>query len=98
MIEIRVHNASDMDFDRVRVVFPERNEVDYGRLARGALSAFRATGHAYRYAHIDVRVGDRHYSLEPIDYVGEQPLTPGRYTYVLGIDSGRLTVELEVAQ
>jgi hypothetical protein len=94
-IEIRIRNASGMNFDRVRVVFPDKVEVDYGAVAKGALSAFRAANQAYRYAPIYVKAGDREFSQHPIDYVGEQPLAPGRYTYVVRIEGGRLSNDLE---
>ena len=32
---------------------------------------------------------------QPIDYMGEQELSAGRYTYSLGVDNGRLSVQLE---
>jgi len=97
-VEIRIKNASDIDFDRVRVVFPERDEADYGAVAKGRFSAFRDTRHAYRYAQVHVKAGDRDISLEPIDYVGEQELAPGRYTYVLRIEGNRLAIDLEKAE
>lgn len=97
-VEIRIKNASDVDFDRVRVIFPARDEVDYGRVAKGALSDFHPARRAYRYAEIHATSGDREFSLQPIDYVGEQPLAPGRYTYVLRVEAGRLTVDLEKAE
>jgi hypothetical protein len=95
---IRIQNATGENFDRVRVYFPDRCEVDYGAVAKGSLSAFRGTRRAYRYAGLKVTVGDRELSLQPIDYVGERELAPGRYTYVLGIEEGRLTIALEKAE
>jgi hypothetical protein len=97
-INIRVRNDSAADFDRVVIVFPKQQEVDYGRLARGDVSQFRATAQAYRYAGVRVTIGQRELALNPIDYVGEQPLAPGRYTYVLGVEGDRLTLSLERVQ
>src|SRR5262245_12004121 len=96
-VEIRIKNASGRDFDRVRVVFPDRDEVDYGPVARGGFSAFRSARRAYRYAQIHVKAGDRDFSLQPMDYVGERDLSPGRYTYVVRIVGDGLAVDLEIA-
>jgi hypothetical protein len=94
-VEIRIRNESDVDFDRVLVQFPGQREVDYGALRKGAVTAFKATSRAYRYAGLSVRAGSQGLSLQPIDYLGEQELSAGRYPYALGVENGRLTVQLE---
>lgn len=94
-VMIRVKNATDEDFSRVEVNFPGGHRVDYGAVEKGGVSAFHETQRAYRYAAIKATVGDRELSLQPMDYVGEQELAAGRYTYVLGIAGGQLTVTLE---
>jgi hypothetical protein len=94
-IEIRIRNASEIDFDSVRVVFPDRDEARFGPISKGASSDFKRTARAYRYAEIHVNAGGRELRLQPYDYVGEQPLAPGRYSYVLGVQGERLTVDLE---
>ncbi len=94
-VEIRISNGSDVDFDRVRVHFPDQREVDYGPVPKGGVTAFQAIGRAYRYAGVTVKAGKQELSLQPIDYMGEQELTAGRYTYSLGVDNGRLTLKLE---
>jgi hypothetical protein len=58
-------------------------------------TAFQATSRAYRYAGLSVLAGNEELSLQPIDYMGEQELSAGRYTYSLGVDNGQLTVQLE---
>ena len=97
-IEIRIRNASEIDFDSVRVVFPDRDEAHFGPIAKGASSDFKRTTRAYRYAGIEVNAGGRKLQLMPYDYVGERELAPGRYTYVLGIQGERLTIDLEKAE
>jgi hypothetical protein len=96
-IEIRIRNASEIDFDSVRVVFPGRDEADFGAISKGASSDFKRTARAYRYAEIHVNAGGRELKLQPYDYVGERQLAPGRYSYVLGVQGDRLTVDLEKA-
>lgn len=94
-IEIRVRNESGLHFEWVRVRFPETGEIDYGAVANGAVSAYHATTRAYRYASVLTKTGDGELSFQPMDYVGEQELAAGRYTYVLRVDHGVLTIELE---
>ena len=96
-IEIRIRNASEIDFDSVRVVFPDRDEAHFGHIAKGESSDFKPTTRAYRYAEIHVNAEGRELRLQPYDYVGERELTPGRYSYVIGVQEGRLTVDLEKA-
>ncbi|MHB0955377.1 MAG: hypothetical protein ACYC0X_03265 [Pirellulaceae bacterium] len=96
-LEIRIINASGIDFDSVVVVYPDRDEVQYGRIPKGTASDFARTTRAYRYATIRAKAGERDYLLQPIDYVGERQLAPGRYSYVLRVQAGRLICELESA-
>jgi hypothetical protein len=94
-VEIRIKNDSDVDFDRVRVQFPDQHEIDYGPVPRGGVTDFQATDRAYRYAGVSVVAGDQELSLQPIDFLGERELSMGRYTYLLGVEDGRLTLRLE---
>lgn len=96
-IEIRIRNGSEIDFDSVRVVFPDRDEAHFGSIPKGASSDFKRTARAYRYAEIHVNAGGRELRLQPFDYVGERQLAPGSYSYVLGIQGDRLTIDLEHA-
>lgn len=97
-IEIRVRNASSADFEHVVVTFPNQHRVDYGRVRAGEVSDYRSVEQAYRYAGIAASAGARELTLAPIDYVGERPLDPGRYTYVLGRENDRLTLSLQREQ
>lgn len=96
-IQIRIKNSSVIDFDSVRVMFPDRDEEYFGPISKGAMSDFKRTARAYRYAEVHVNAGGRELTLIPYDYVGERELPPGRYTYVLGIQGHRLTIDLEKA-
>ena len=79
---VRLHNASPHALDNVRVNFGE-GTVAYGNLAPGQVSDYRLATGAYRYARLEARIGGAPYVLQPIDYVGETRLAPGRYTYRL---------------
>lgn len=79
-VYLRVHNASDIDFDSLTVEFPIQTE-EFGTLAAGEASDYRLIDGAYRYAYAEARHRDQLYVLQPIDFVGESFLRPGTYTY-----------------
>lgn len=79
---IRIVNNSPFAFDEVEVNFSSQQET-YGALAVGAQTQYRPVVQAYRYAYVRVRSGAKTVVQQPIDYVGETPLAPGRYSYVI---------------
>jgi hypothetical protein len=94
-VEIRIANANAFALDQVIVGFPQQQE-DYGAIPPHGRSEYRHVKHAYSYAYVEVyRRGER-LVLQPIDYVGESPLPPGRYTYLLAIEpaEGEMTLSL----
>ena len=94
-IEVRVANLSTFPFASVDVVFPE-DSVDYGAVSANGISAYRRVSKAYAYALIIVQVGGEELRIQPIDYVGEPELQPGRYTYLLNTTvEGQLTLALQ---
>ncbi|MCA8831248.1 hypothetical protein [Hymenobacter pini] len=96
-VQIRVKNASSHRFESV-YVNTSGGEEDYGSLSAGKNSDYARFTTAYRYAYIKVRVKGQELVLHPIDYVGEVPLAPGKYTYVVEVAdlaAGRLNVTLE---
>ncbi|HSJ09004.1 MAG TPA: hypothetical protein VK928_03800 [Longimicrobiales bacterium] len=84
-VEVRVSNLSAVAFDSVTVTFPSETHR-YGRVDAGASSGYAQVSQAYRYARIEVWAAGASYVLQPIDYVGEQPLAPGRHTYGLTLN------------
>ena len=92
-VNVRVANNSSFAFERVEVVFPE-NEVDYGSVSAHGVSEYTPVETAYRYAYIEVEIDGEVLKIQPIDYVGETPLGPGFYTYLLNVTvEGHLTLE-----
>ncbi|MGB5379031.1 hypothetical protein, partial [Muriicola sp.] len=52
---------------------------------------------AYAYAYIQITAGEEVYVLQPIDFVGEEILPIGLYTYELDIDAeGQVTLEFSI--
>lgn len=91
---IRVVNASAVDFDAVEVAFLASPRA-LGPVPAGAASDYAPFETAYRYGYVRAETAAGALVLQPIDYVGEEPLAPGRYTFRLGVDGGALTLELE---
>jgi heat shock protein HslJ len=96
-VQVRVRNDSAIDFEQVRVTFA-RGRVDYGALPSGQYSDYRRAEWAFKYAGIRVIVDGKELTRGVTDYMGETPLPPGRYTYVLNADTGSLDLRLEVDQ
>lgn len=96
-VEIRVANQSGVDFERLDVTFPS-GKVEYGRLAAGAMSGYRRVEKAYRYAQVEAMRGGETLTLQPQDYMGETPLSPGHYTYTIGMDESGNTLTLDLIE
>jgi hypothetical protein len=88
---IRIHNASTYDYDELQV-----GQEVYGALPAGAYTEYRDFGTAYRYNYVLLRIGADEFVIQPIDYVGEEPLGEGTFTYeidVVDYDSRNLSIE-----
>jgi hypothetical protein len=92
-VELRVRNQSAAEFDSVTIQFPGAT-LRYGRLLAGGASAYLEADGAYRYGYVEVWSGNSKFVLQPVDYVGEETLRPGRYTYELGLSGESLTLTL----
>jgi hypothetical protein len=95
-ITIRIRNASSYSFESV-YVNTSGGENTYGALAAGQSTQYLGGyTQAYRYAYIKVVINGQELVLQPIYYVGETGLTPGSYTYVIGVtDLARKQLSLQ---
>lgn len=95
-VRVRVHNDTGKELEEVQVTFADGGLVIFGGLAAGGTSKYvDPAGPVYASASAQVRVAGRTLVLLVTDHVGETPLEPGRYTYVLGLDDeGGLTLSL----
>ena len=99
-VNIRVANQSNVPFNEVTVQFPSQR-ADYGNILPGEITEYREIDKAYRYAYVKAWIEGKEAVLQPEDYVGENLLSGGNYTYVLQYNSestekwGRLQLELE---
>jgi len=70
-----------------------KNE-NYGELAPDQLSQYKQFESSYRYASFIVVANGQTYDWLPIDYVGEDLLKSGDYTFELDIDQNSLSFVL----
>ncbi|HKP94570.1 MAG TPA: hypothetical protein VJ385_02320 [Fibrobacteria bacterium] len=81
-VRIRLHNLSGSPLTDVRVRFPS-DSARFEFIGAGGYSAYMVVDSAYRYAFIKATSGGKDWFCQPVDYVGEPILAPGRYTYAL---------------
>ena len=65
---------------------PGRPRLEFDRIAPGEVTDYRSANGAYSYGYLDVLVDGVRRTLQPIDYVGEEPLDGGEYTFVITIE------------
>ncbi|MEJ2004895.1 MAG: hypothetical protein P8X57_08015 [Cyclobacteriaceae bacterium] len=84
-VNLRIKNSSNRIFDEIYVDSGTESHT-FGPLVPRMSSPYEEFDQLYRYAYVRIISGDSEYIFQPIDYVGETPLSPGRYTYKLEID------------
>ena len=81
-VEVRVMNGADVTLDEGALYLP-RDSIVFSGLGPGAFTDYREVDIAYRIASARVVSGTDTSGIQVVDYVGEKPLGPGQYTYVL---------------
>ena len=84
--EVRLRNASSFELTAVTFM-PGAAELKFARIAAGEVTGYVAVANAYRDGYLDLLVGGEHRRLQPIDYVGENYIGDGRFTYVITADA-----------
>jgi hypothetical protein len=93
-INIRIKNASTLVFDEVIV---GDGDHMYEALDPDTYSEYQEYETAYAYAYIQITSGEEVYVLQPIDFVGEEVLPIGLYTYELNVDAeGAVTLVFSI--
>jgi len=90
-INLRVENISNQIFISV-LINTGGAENTFDNLRAGQKSSYKVFSNAYRYGYIQVKTPFKEYVIQPIDYVGEMLLNPGKYTYRLDIVRDELTL------
>ncbi len=79
-VRIRLHNLDSIALTDVHVQWPV-DSAHFDAIPAKAYTDYVAVGSAYRYAYIKAHAGKRVWICQPMDFVGETTLAPGRYTY-----------------
>jgi len=83
---LRIENRGSSDLQDLTVRFP-RGAVKFGDIPAGQISGYRlAFGGVYQYAAYEFIVDGERVAQPVIDWVGETPLLPGSYIYVVSWD------------
>jgi hypothetical protein len=89
-VDIRVRNASSLTFDE-GVLYVHMDSILFPGLEPGQATPYQEVDRGYRIATTQVVTGPDTARLQVIDFVGEEPLDPGRYTFVLSFFEGNPT-------
>jgi hypothetical protein len=92
---LRIANETGMDLEELHVFVDPPIHVSL--LPAGEVTDYEEMELAYRYATVTATANGAELILQAIDFVGEVPLGPGRFTYRLGLVEGstdQLVLEL----
>jgi hypothetical protein len=89
--QVRIRNQTGVPLGQVEV-----NGIDYGDVAAGGVTGYRDMKSAYGYPKIQLLMNRQRVRLQPDDYVGEQPLGPGHFTYVLVKEQGATMILIDI--
>lgn len=97
-IQLRLSNSSSFDYKNITVNTTTGN-VNFEDINSGEITQYKSFTKAYRYAFIQLEIDGSIYTIQPIDYVGETPLSYGKYTYKINASDsndqyGRLSLTL----
>jgi hypothetical protein len=93
-VNLRIKNASTLVFDEVLV---GSEEHIYELVSPDSFSEYQEFEIAYRYDYIRITSGEEVYVLQPIDFVGEEELPIGLYTYELSLtDEGEVILVFRI--
>lgn len=77
---IRLENTSA--FELTNVSFSSGREMlTFDRIAPGARTEYVEVRYSYRYGFLRVTANGSEHTFQPIDFVGEEEIGPGRFTF-----------------
>ncbi|NEU09961.1 hypothetical protein GZH53_16670 [Flavihumibacter sp. R14] len=79
---IRIDNQTGFKIEEVFVNTGDGQHT-FGTIEQGEKSAYSEFISAYRYAYVRLKINNVEYVQQPIDFVGETKLEPGKHTYIL---------------
>lgn len=79
---IRLDNQTGFQIEQV-LVNTDGYPHTFDTIKKGDKSEYKEFLSAYRYGYIRLKINEVEYIQQPIDYVGETKLEPGKHTYKL---------------
>ena len=83
-VEVRLQNASSFTFDEA-ALYTSEGEFTYTDVGPGEATPYVEVETAYRIATTQVVIDVDTFRLQVIDFVGEEPLDGGQYSYVISV-------------
>lgn len=80
-VNIRITNVSEEDYQNVSVL-----DFTLENLESGESTEFMQFEIAYRIASVNLEIDGEPFNLQVIDFVGEELLPAGNYTYEIGLN------------
>lgn len=87
-VDIRLFNSSEVCVHDIRFN-PGDRTADFGSLATNTYSIYQTFDYAYPVPFISLRVDNDTLTIQPIDYVGENKLRGGSYTFTIFVDTSQ---------
>lgn len=81
-VEVRFRNATALSLSDISLQWPG-GSMQSSQLAPGGVSSYEQHDGAYPYGLLLATANGTVRRVQPIDFVGAQPMAPGRYTYVI---------------
>lgn len=87
-VRIRLSNISTVDFKNATF-----NHVNFGDLNSNEITEYKKfENNVYHYGTVKIEINDQDYGWTPIDFVGENPLEDGDYTFEYNFDTETQTL------
>ena len=90
---IRLENATQLEL--TNVTFSSGHDpIDFERIAPGDRTEYVEVERSYSYGYLKVTANGGEYTMQPIDYVGEEEIGPGRFTFRITLTQGGVSTTL----
>lgn len=86
-VNIRLSNVSSFDFENTTY-----NRINFGDIKSGEKTEYKMFESAYGYGSVSITINGIDYGWIPIDFVGEDNLESGNYTFEYSFDSSTETL------
>lgn len=85
LVLIRIMNSSEYDLEKIEFSSPASGLIFFGIIKSKRRSEYKKVNQAYPIAAISAVLNNTKIEFLPDDYLGEQYLSPGKYTYELSV-------------